>query len=294
MSGKSRRDPHPDQKNCTLMIWPAPAKINRFLHITGRRDDGYHLLQTVFQFIDYCDELSFDIRHDTQIRRVTDLAGVTSSADLTVKAAALLQQAAGVRQGVDIHLVKKLPMGGGLGGGSSDAATTLVALNQLWGVNYSVGRLVSLGLQLGADVPVFIRGQAAWAEGVGEHLTPLTLDEPWYLIVVPDVQIATKDIFAVPELTRNSNPITIRDFLTGRAVGNVCESVVCSRYPSVAQALEWLDQFAPARMSGTGSCIFAAFLEQAQAHSILRRLPEHWQGFVAQGKNRSPLLKSLK
>lgn len=275
------------------MSWPAPAKINRFLHIVARRDDGYHLLQTAFQFLDYCDELNFDPRHDSQIRRVTNLPGVTSTADLTVKAAALLQQAAGVQKGVDIHLIKKLPMGGGLGGGSSDAATTLVALNQVWGVDFSVERLAALGLQLGADVPVFIRGQAAWAEGVGEQLTPLILDEPWYLIVVPNVQVATKEIFAAPELTRNSNPITIRDFLAGQIVSNVCEPVVCHRYPNVAQALRWLNQHAMARMSGTGSCIFAAFPTQVQAQNVLRQVPEPWQGFVAQGKNQSPLLARL-
>lgn len=276
------------------MIWPAPAKINRFLHILGRRDDGYHLLQTVFQFVDYGDELTFDVRRDGQIRRLTALEGILPASDLTVKAALLLQQAAGTRQGVDIQLNKRLPIGGGLGGGSSDAATTLVALNALWNLDFSVDALATLGLQLGADVPVFVRGQAAWAEGVGEQLTPLELDEPWYVILAPSVSVATKDVFNAPELTRNSNPITIRDFLSGRAVSNVCEPVVCARYPAVAQALTWLSQFAPARMSGTGSCLFAAFPSQASAADVLLRIPELWQGFVAQGKNLSPLLGKLK
>lgn len=276
------------------MIWPAPAKINRFLHILGRRDDGHHLLQTVFQFVDYGDELTFDVRRDGLIRRLTALEGILPAADLTVKAALLLQQAAGARQGVDIQMNKRLPIGGGLGGGSSDAATTLVALNALWNLDFSVDALATLGLQLGADVPVFVRGQAAWAEGVGEQLTPLELDEPWYVILAPSVSIATKDIFNAPELTRNSNPITIRDFLTGQAVSNVCEPVVCARYPAVAQALTWLSQFAPARMSGTGSCLFAAFPSQASAADVLLRIPKLWQGFVAQGKNLSPLLGKLK
>ncbi|HFD92757.1 MAG TPA: 4-(cytidine 5'-diphospho)-2-C-methyl-D-erythritol kinase [Gammaproteobacteria bacterium] len=269
--------------------WPAPAKLNLFLHITGRRADGYHLLQTVFQFIDQCDRLSFEIRGDGVIRRVTDLAGVRSEDDLTVRAATLLRERAGCSLGADIHIEKNLPMGGGLGGGSSDAATTLHALNTLWGLDLPHNELLALALQLGADVPVFVAGHAAWAEGVGEVLTPIELAEPWYVVIVPPCQVNTAEIFQAPELTRDCQEITIGSFLSGQG-GNVFEALVRSRHPQVDEALNWLERYASARMSGTGACVFAAFDCAAEARKVFGRRPRGWRGFVARGLNRSPLL----
>lgn len=273
--------------------WPAPAKLNLFLHIVGRRADGYHLLQTVFQFLSVGDELAFALRDDGRVQRLGEVPGVAPEADLVVRAARVLQQHASIHQGVDIHVSKRLPMGGGLGGGSSDAATTLVALNQLWGIGYSDERLAELGLRLGADVPVFVRGQAAWAEGVGEELTPIELPEPWFLVVVPPCQVPTPEVFADPELTRNAPVIKIRRFLSGQGV-NVCEPVVRRRYPIVGEALDWLGQFAPARMSGTGASIFAAFDDEASARTVLEKVPHGWRGFVARGLNESPLRARLR
>ena len=272
--------------------WPAPAKLNRFLHVVGRRADGYHLLQTVFQFLDYSDELTFDLRDDTCVERVDPLPGIAVEDDLTVRAARLLQARAGVDRGVDIHLRKCLPLGGGLGGGSSDAATVLVALNRLWGAGLSEDELAALGLELGADVPVFVRGRAAWAEGVGERLTPLTLDEPWYVVLVPAVTVSTAEVFSDPQLTRQTHPITISDFLSGQG-RNDCEAVVSRRYPVIAEAIAWLSRFAEARLTGTGACVFAPFPDEQQARDVAARLPAAWQGFVARGLNRSPLLDRL-
>lgn len=273
--------------------WPAPAKLNLFLHIVGRRADGYHLLQTVFQFLSVGDELGFTLREDGRIVRLGEVPGVAPEADLVVRAARLLQQQANITQGVDIHVSKHLPMGGGLGGGSSDAATTLVALNRLWGIDYPDDRLAQLGLQLGADVPVFVRGQAAWAEGVGEELTPIELPEPWFMVIVPPCQVPTPQVFADPELTRNAPVIKIRRFLSGQGV-NVCEPVVRRRYPIVGEALDWLGQFAPARMSGTGASIFAAFDDEVSARAVLEKVPHGWRGFVARGLNESPLRARLR
>ena len=272
--------------------WPAPAKLNLFLHITGRRADGYHLLQTVFQFIDYCDLLDFTPRNDGEIKRSSVLAGVPADADLVVRAARLLQEKTGCRQGVAIHVDKRIPAGGGLGGGSSDAATTLVALNRLWGLGLHVDELAGFGLQLGADIPVFVRGRAAWAEGVGGKLTPLESPENWFLVIRPDCSVSTAEIFNAVDLTRNTPAITIRDFLTsgGR---NDCEMVVKGRYPQVAEALDWLNQFGTARVTGTGACIYASFNEEYQAREPLRTIPLSWQGFVARGRNYSPLLGRL-
>lgn len=276
--------------------WPAPAKINLFLHITGRRPDGYHLLQTAFQFLDFCDQLRFIPRDDALIHRRNQVDSVPEQQDLCVKAAKLLQRTANVERGVDIEIDKQIPMGGGLGGGSSNAATTLWALNQLWGVDLGVERLAELSLQLGADVPVFVRGVAAWAEGVGEKLAPIELAEPWYLLIVPCVHVSTAEIFSAAELTRNCAPITIRDLAAGK-VGNVCEAVVCSRYPQVAQALAWMSVRAPARMTGTGACVFGRFDSQTLAQQALQELRENrsldWRAFVARGLNRSPLLEKV-
>ncbi len=272
--------------------WPAPAKLNLMLHITGRRDDGYHLLQSVFQFLDYGDEITISTRDDGVIRRLNELPGVDAEQDLVVRAARLLQQQSGSTLGADIRVDKLLPMGGGLGGGSSDAATVLVALNRLWGSGLSLEQLAALGLQLGADVPVFVHGQAAWAEGVGEILQPVELPEPWYLVIIPPVEVSTAEIFSDPQLTRDCQAIKIRDFLAGQG-GNVCQPVVSRHYPEIAQALAWLGQFASAKMTGTGSCIFAAFDTEAQAQEVYRQLPDGWRGFVAKGSNRSALQRRL-
>ena len=276
----------------TPVSWPAPAKLNLFLHITGRREDGYHLLQSVFQFLDFGDEITISVRDDRDIRRLNELAGVPAEQDLVVRAARLLQQHSDCSLGADIRVEKRLPMGGGLGGGSSDAATVLVALNRLWGLNLTAETLATLGLQLGADVPVFVYGHAAWAEGVGEILQPVELPEPWYLVIIPPVEVSTAEIFSDPELTRECQAIKIRDFLAGDG-GNVCQSVAARRYPEIERALTWLGQFADAKMTGTGSCIFAAFADQGEAEAVRRQFPAGWQGFVAKGSNRSALYKRL-
>lgn len=270
--------------------WPAPAKLNLFLHITGRRPDGYHLLQTVFQFIDFCDTLSFKVREDGIIQRGNEIPGIPPEQDLILRAARLLQQISGTKLGADIHVQKRIPLGGGLGGGSSDAATTLVALNHLWHTGVPQAQLVRMGIQLGADVPVFIRGQASWAEGVGEQLTPLTLPEPWYIVIVPPCHVDTAEVFSKPELTRDCHPIRIENFLSGQGV-NVCEPVVCKAYPPVAHAMEWLSKFAVARMSGTGASVFAPFSDKNRADQVLDQLPAGWTGIIARGMNRSPLFE---
>ncbi len=272
--------------------WPAPAKLNLMLRIVGRRPDGYHLLQTVFQFLDRGDWLWFEPRADGAITRDSEVAGVPADADLTVRAARLLQRATGVRQGATIRIAKHLPMGGGLGGGSSDAATTLVALNHLWRTGLTLAELAELGLTLGADVPVFVHGRAAWAEGVGEQLTPVDLDESWFVVLAPACHIATGAVFNDPDLTRNSPPITITDFMTG-AGGNDCEAVVYRRYPEVAAAARWLAQYGQSRLTGTGACVFAAFPEASSAERMLAWLPSGWTGFAARGCNRSSLHEHL-
>ena len=273
--------------------WPAPAKLNLFLHVTGRRDDGYHLLQTVFQFLDFCDELIFDVRRDTSIRRISDCPGLPADSDLVVRAARALQAHTGTGLGVDIHVSKHIPMQAGLGGGSSDAATTLRALNRLWGLELPVGELAAIGVKLGADVPVFLHGHAAFAEGVGEELTDLEPAEEWYLIIHPDCSVSTAEIFNDADLTRHTPPITIRDFLTG-AGHNDCEAVVFRAFPEVAEAARWLGQFAEVRMTGTGACLFARFADKGAAETIMEQLPEKWSGFVARGLNDSPLKKRLR
>ena len=272
--------------------WPAPAKVNLFLHILGRRPDGYHELQTVFQFAGLCDTLSFEVREDGEVRRTTDLPGVAPEADLVVRAARLLQSHTGTRLGADIGVIKRIPTGAGLGGSSSDAATTLVALDHLWDTGVTGLELQSIGRRLGADVPIFLHGQAAWAEGIGERFSPIALDEPWYLLIRPDIEVSTAAVFSDPDLTRHTSPITIARFLAGDG-HNDCEAVVRVRYPEVGAALDWLGERAHARLTGTGSCVFAAFLSEAEARAVLTELPWCWSGFVAEGRNRSPLLDRL-
>ncbi|WP_448506994.1 4-(cytidine 5'-diphospho)-2-C-methyl-D-erythritol kinase [Immundisolibacter sp.] len=270
-------------------VWPAPAKINLFLHILGRRADGYHLLQTVFQFVDLHDELRFTPRRDGHIRLLTPLPGVPPQQDLCVRAAQALRAHTGCRLGVDIDLTKHIPMGGGLGGGSSDAATTLLALSRLWALDVPRTELAAIGLALGADVPVFVGGHAAWAEGIGERLTPIDLDEPWYLIVDPGVAVATATVFGHPKLTRHTPPITISGFRSG-PTGNDCLTVVRELYPGIDAAYRWLAGFGQAHLSGTGGCLFAHFDSKQAADAALVQLPAPWRGWVARGMNRHPLL----
>jgi len=277
--------------NDSGMWWPAPAKLNLFLHITGRRADGYHELQTVFQILDFGDRLYFKVRDDSEIRRRTVLEGVEPERDLTVRAARLLQQHTGCHLGADISVEKHIPMGGGLGGGSSDAATVLVALNQLWQTGLDINELAQLGLTLGADVPVFVRGETAWGEGIGEILTPVPLPQSWFLVLCPNVSVPTADLFASSQLTRDARPIKIRDYLAG-AGSNVFEPLVRGRYPAVNEAMNWLTQQSgvTARMTGTGSSIFVALNDEQQAQALVKRVPEPWQAFYALGINQSPLL----
>ena len=273
--------------------WPAPAKLNLFLHIVGRRPNGYHELQTCFQFVDLTDDIYLQVRLDGQIKRLRGAPGVTEESDLCVRAARALQAATGSTLGADIDVDKRIPMGAGLGGGSSDAATCLVALNQLWGIDWPLSRLAALGLALGADVPVFVQGKAAWAEGVGEILTPLVPPqappEVNYLIIKPNVFVSTAEVFQDPELTRNSAPITIHGFLAsgGR---NDCLGVVRRRYPEVAQALDWLSAFGnadggPARLTGTGACVFVALESRERGQEIMGQLPPGSEAYLVRGLN---------
>ncbi|MHC3749781.1 4-(cytidine 5'-diphospho)-2-C-methyl-D-erythritol kinase [Stutzerimonas stutzeri] len=271
---------------------PAPAKLNLMLHITGRRADGYHELQTLFQFLDYGDELVLRPREDGQIRLLTELPGVDHDSNLIVRAARLLQRESGCALGADIQLTKRLPMGGGIGGGSSDAATTLVGLDHLWNTRLGEDRLAELGLNLGADVPVFVRGRAAFAEGVGERLQPVDLPEPWFLVIAPQVSVSTAEIFADPELTRNTPAITVRSLLAGGG-HNDCQPVVEKRYPEVRNALSLLNKFVQARMTGTGACVFGSFPNEGEADKVRRQLPATLPSFVARGRNVSMLHRSL-
>ena len=272
--------------------WPAPAKLNLMLRIVGRRPDGYHLLQTVFQFTDLCDQLHFSVRDDGAVVRSNEVPGVAPNDDLVVRAARLLQREAGCSQGVDIRVEKHIPLGGGLGGGSSDAATTLVALNRLWGCGLDEVQLQRLGLRLGADVPIFIHGHAAWAEGVGDEFSEIEPSAPVYLLLSPPERVDTGQVFRDPELTRNSHRITIRDFLAGEH-GNDCLAVVRKRYPAVRQAFDWLEKNADARLTGTGACVFAPCATRSEAEALLADRPEGVAGFVVRGLNRSPLLAAL-
>jgi 4-diphosphocytidyl-2-C-methyl-D-erythritol kinase len=278
-----------------LSWWPAPAKLNLFLHILGRYPDGYHELQTLFQLIDLCDRIGLAPRSDARIERLAGMADVAPEKDLAVRAAHTLQQHTGARLGVDLHVIKHIPAAGGLGGGSSDAATVLLALNRLWDTGLALDELARLGFALGADVPLFIYGASAWGEGRGERLQAMSLPTRWFLIIHPSVAVSTAEIFQAPELTRNSSLITIRAFAPAQT-RNVCEPVVRTRYPAVAAALDWLDaQIQPrdaaqgARLTGTGACIFAAFEHEQDARNIAQRVPQEWRAFVARSLDRSPL-----
>jgi len=290
------------------LLAPAPAKLNLFLHVTGRREDGYHLLETVFRFLDHSDTLHLRARPDGRIVRIDPLPGVPPEQDLCVRAARLLQAESGAVHGAEIGLDKRIPMGGGLGGGSSDAASVLIALNRLWGLDWSRGRLQALALRLGADVPVFVYGRSAFGSGIGERLEAVELPPAWYLVLVPPVSVATASVFADPELTRNSDPIKMQSFSAG-AGRNDLEPVVCRRHPEVARHLSWLrqncrigqgqfgqgqfgqGQFGQAAgVTGSGGCVFAAFGCESEARRVLQALPSDMHGFVAQGLDRHPLL----
>ncbi|MFZ3205843.1 MAG: 4-(cytidine 5'-diphospho)-2-C-methyl-D-erythritol kinase [Pseudomonas sp.] len=270
----------------------APAKLNLMLHILGRRADGYHELQTLFQFLDFGDELGFSVRADGAIRLHSDIPGVAHDSNLIVRAARALQQQSGCALGADIWLTKRLPMGGGIGGGSSDAATTLLGLNHLWQLHWDEEHLAGLGLSLGADVPVFVRGRAAFAEGVGEKLTPVTLSEPWFLVTIPQVLVSTVEVFSDPELTRDTPPIKVRSLLEGGS-RNDCQPVVEKRYPEVRNALILLNKFVSAKLTGTGACVFGSFPNRADADKVARQLPATLPSFVAQGRNISMLHREL-
>jgi len=272
--------------------WPAPAKLNLFLQILGRREDGYHNLQTVFQLLEFGDVLDFLLTGDGKIKIYGNNKEIRPEDDLIFRAARLLKERAAVGLGAVINVVKRIPVGGGLGGGSSDAATTLTALNELWGTGLPAQQLAELGLALGADVPVFIHGQSAWAEGVGDELVPVHLPEDWFLIIHPGCHVSTAAIFNMPDLTRNSSPITIRDFSAG-AGHNDCEAVVFREYPEVARVAAWLQRWTEPVLTGTGACIFGRFDNQAAALVVLDQLPREWLGFVSRGKNTSPLLDRL-
>jgi len=267
---------------------PAPAKLNLMLRVVGRRADGYHLLQTVFQFVTLCDYVSLQKREDGEIRLLNPLPGVSAGDDLTVRAAHALKTAVGTRVGVDITMEKNIPMGGGLGGGSSDAATVLLGLNQLWQANASPEMLAHLGLKLGADVPVFIKGRSAWAEGVGEHLTPLLLPEYWIVIVCPPCHVSTGAVFNAPELTRDNKIIRMADFLAG-SEDNHCLPVVLDRYPDIRKAMDALACYSRPRLTGTGACLFATFEQESEAVRCRDGLARCWQVHLTQGCNISPL-----
>ncbi|MCO6427321.1 4-(cytidine 5'-diphospho)-2-C-methyl-D-erythritol kinase [Nitrosomonas communis] len=274
-----------------MQTFPSPAKLNLFLHVVGRREDGYHLLQTVFRFLDFSDQLGFVLRNDSVIKLHTPIPGVPEENDLCVRAAKLLQQKSHQSFGVEIFLEKRIPMGGGLGGGSSDAATTLLVLNRLWGLNWTRAHLMELGLELGADVPVFIYGENAFAEGVGEKLSAIALPPAWYLVLTPPVHVSTGQIFSSRELTRNTNPIKIPPFSIWQGRNDLAP-VVCQMYPVVARCLEWLKQLSNTTlvaMSGSGACVFAEFANELSAQNALRQLPDGMSGFVAKGLACHPL-----
>ena len=288
--------------------WLAPAKINLFLHILGRREDGYHELQTVFQFLDICDEIEIVATPHGEIRRTTNVSGVEPEDDLTIRAARALQKKGATGLGAAIGVHKMIPMGAGLGGGSSDCAVVLLALNKIWGLGFSVDEMAELGRELGADVPVFVRGRAAWGEGVGENLTPVTLPQSWYLVVVPACEVPTAAVFGAASLTRNSAPTTIPACFGGAGnagereanilhllehTRNDCEALVRERYAPVDAAMRWANEIGPARMTGTGAAVFVPFAREEQARHWAEQVPQGWQSFAARGLNESPTLEQL-
>ena len=284
---------------------PAPAKLNLFLHVVGRRADGYHELQTVFQFLDLADRVRIARRDDTRLRRTAAIPGVEERDDLVIRAAWLLRNETGIEAGADIAVDKHIPLGGGLGGGSSDAASVLIGLDRLWGLGMGMNRLAALGEKLGADVPVFVHGLAAWGEGTGERLFPITLEEPWYVLVVLPFAVSTAGVFQAPALTRNTPRIRMKELLRGTSgtpespvrierllisAGNDCEPVVTEMHPEVGEALDWLSHHARSRMTGTGATVFAPFGSRERAVEVAGAVPPPWRGVVARGLNRSPLL----
>ncbi|MDP6198196.1 MAG: 4-(cytidine 5'-diphospho)-2-C-methyl-D-erythritol kinase [Porticoccaceae bacterium] len=271
---------------------PSPAKLNLFLHITGRRDNGYHDLQTLFQLLDYGDNLTFKANTTSKITLSASLDGVDANDNLIIRAARLLQDKTSCKQGCAISLDKRIPMGGGLGGGSSNAATTLVGLNALWHCGLSLEDLAAMGRELGADVPVFVQGNSAFAEGIGDVLTPIDIPEQWYLVITPNVQVSTAEIFSHPQLTRNSPPIKIRA-LSGVQYRNDCQTVVEKSYPAVKQALEWIADYNNPLMTGTGASVFCCFANQTEAQQALDLVPKQWSAFIARGENRSTLHQQL-
>lgn len=270
----------------------APGKLNLFLHINGRRDDGYHELQTLFQFIDFADELAIDVTPCGPIKFQTAIAGINTADNLIVKAANMLKAYSQTKHGAQIDLLKKLPMGAGIGGGSSDAATTLMVLNKLWKLDLPLSELAVIGRKLGADVPIFIFGQAAFAEGIGDVMTPAKIDERWYLLLIPKVAVSTAEVFCDPELPRNTPKFDLTQF-NYNETRNDCQTIVAKNYPKVAQALQWLVEYAPARMTGTGSCIFAPFTDEQTARAAATRCPMEFSARICRGLNRSPLHQQL-
>ena len=275
--------------------YAAPAKLNLFLHVTGRRSDGYHLLQSVFVLVDRCDTLRIAVRDDGAVRRVNDVPGVPEETDLAVRAARALQAVTGCTRGADIEVEKRIPMGAGLGGGSSDAATVLLVLDRLWKLDLGVERLQQVGLALGADVPFFVGGRNAWVEGIGERVVPLEIPPRWYVVLVPPVHVATREIFAAPELTRDREPLKMEDFSAQPQPGlvNDLEPVAVARYPQVRSHLQWLRQYGSARMTGSGGCVFAGFDSRDAAQRVMDALPAPMQGFIAQGLTQHPLRAQL-
>lgn len=277
------------QNNMTFI---APAKLNLFLHINGRRPDGYHELETLFVFLDYGDKLNFEVTNNKKITLIDEICDVPPEDNLIIKAAVALQKEASCNLGANISLEKILPMGGGVGGGSSDAATTLVVLNQLWQTKLSIEQLCEIGIKLGADVPVFIKGEASIAQGIGEKLKPVDLKEQWYIVVHPNVHISTAKIFGHPDLPRDTPKL--KDDWQMSKIDNDCEELVKKYYPEVDQTLQWLLKYAPSKMTGTGACCFASFETQAQAQSVLEALPSYWHGFIAKSAMVSPLYKQIR
>ncbi len=275
-----------------IQTWPAPAKLNLFLHIVARREDGCHVLQSLVQFIDFCDQLSFSIRSDGEIQCENSNDTILQHEDLSVRAAMLLRQSCAIKQGVTIKIKKTIPLGAGLGGGSSDAATTLLALNRMWHCRLELKELEHLAGQLGADVPVFVRGAASWVEGTGELLEPVTLPEPWYVMVFPGVSLNTRKMFAHPDLTRDCTPITIREFTRQRTC-NVFEPIARRQHLQIERAFQWLNRYSRAKLTGSGSALFAAFDTQRQAREISASCPREFTAHAVKGLNRSPAYSLL-